>query len=57
MENPLARRLLAGEFTDGDTVIVDVQENDDGKLEPIFAARPPEPIAVELPVVQTANGK
>ena len=34
MENPLARRLLAGEFTDGDTVIVDVQENDDGKLEP-----------------------
>ena len=57
VENPLARRLLAGEFMDGDTVIVDVQENDDGKLEPIFAARPPEPIAVELPVVQTANGK
>ena len=51
VENPLARRLLAGEFTDGDTVIVDVQENDDGKLEPIFAARPPEPIGVELPVL------
>ena len=31
-------------------MIVDVHENDDGKLEPIFAARPPEPIAVELPV-------
>ena len=52
VENPLARRLLAGEFSDGDTVIVDVQENEDGKVEPVFTARPPEPIAVELPVEQ-----
>ena len=57
VENPLARRLLAGEFADGDTVVVDVHENDDGKLEPIFAARPPEPIAVELPAAQIAHGK
>jgi len=50
VENPLAKRLLAGEFSDGDTVVVDVQENEDGKIEPVFVAHPPEPIAVELPV-------
>ncbi len=39
VENPLARRLLAGEFADGDTVIVDVMENAEGQMEPVFDAR------------------
>jgi ATP-dependent Clp protease ATP-binding subunit ClpC len=55
VEIPLARRLLAGEFSDGDTVIVDVHENEDGKVEPVFTARPPEPIAIELPVEQASR--
>jgi len=50
VENPLAKRLLAGEFQEGDTIVVDVRENEDGKTEPVFTARPPEPIAVELPL-------
>jgi ATP-dependent Clp protease ATP-binding subunit ClpC len=56
VENPLAKRLLAGEFADGDTVIVDVAENAEGKLEPVFIVRPPEPIAVELPVGRVRQG-
>ena len=55
VETPLAKRLLSGEFTDGDTVVVDVRENADGKMEPVFTARPPEPIAVELPVGLMVN--
>jgi len=50
VENPLSKRLLAGEFSDGDTVNVDVAEDADGRMEPVFAARPPDPIPVELPV-------
>jgi ATP-dependent Clp protease ATP-binding subunit ClpA len=50
VENPLARRLLAGEFADGDTVEVDVAESEEGKPELVFRARPQAPIAVELPV-------
>jgi ATP-dependent Clp protease ATP-binding subunit ClpC len=52
IETPLAKRLLAGEFSEGETVIVDVQENAEGKREPVFTARPPEPIPVELPVAE-----
>ena len=44
VENPLAKRLLAGEFQEGDTIVVDVRENEDGKTEPVFSSRPPEPI-------------
>jgi ATP-dependent Clp protease ATP-binding subunit ClpC len=50
VENPLARRLLAGEFHDDDTIIVDAVENAEGDLQLTFTARAPEPIAVELPV-------
>ncbi len=50
VENPLSKRLLAGEFSDGDTVIVDAAENADGKQELAFMAQPMAPIAVELPV-------
>ena len=60
VENPLAKRLLSGEFQEGDTIVVDVRENEDGKTEPIFSARPPEPIAVELPmgeISRSASGK
>jgi ATP-dependent Clp protease ATP-binding subunit ClpC len=52
VENPLAKRLLAGEFQEGDTVVVDVAEGADGKPALTFTARPPEPIPVELPVQQ-----
>ncbi|MCX6027931.1 MAG: AAA family ATPase [Chloroflexi bacterium] len=55
VETPLAKRLLGGEFRDGDTVVVDVRENADGKMEPVFTARPPEPIAVELPMMQVSE--
>ncbi|MCU0503262.1 MAG: AAA family ATPase, partial [Anaerolineae bacterium] len=60
VENPLAKRLLSGEFQEGDTIVVDVREADDGRTEPIFSARPPEPIAVELPmgeISRSASGK
>jgi ATP-dependent Clp protease ATP-binding subunit ClpC len=55
VENPLSKRLLAGEFTEGDTVVVDVAENTEGKLEPVFNKRSPDPIPVELPVQRMAN--
>ncbi|OQA45990.1 MAG: Negative regulator of genetic competence ClpC/MecB [Chloroflexi bacterium ADurb.Bin325] len=55
IENPLAKRLLAGEFSDGDTVVVDTEEDAEGKLQLTFVARPPEPIAVELPVRREAE--
>jgi ATP-dependent Clp protease ATP-binding subunit ClpC len=57
VENPLSKRLLAGEFTDGDTVVVDVAENTEGKPEPVFHKRSPDPIPVELPVQRLANGQ
>jgi len=50
IENPLSKRLLAGDFHEGDTVVVDVAENEEGKTEPAFTVRPAEGIAVELPV-------
>jgi|YNPNPStandDraft_1061719.scaffolds.fasta_scaffold02499_11 ATP-dependent Clp protease ATP-binding subunit ClpC len=56
VENPLAKRLLQGEFGEGDTVVVDVAEGEDGKPVLTFTARPAEPIAVELPVGQVAEG-
>jgi len=62
VENPLAKRLLAGEFNDGDTVIVDIikdaegnpvmVKDADGNAPLTFTARPLEPIAVELPMGQ-----
>jgi ATP-dependent Clp protease ATP-binding subunit ClpC len=55
VENPLAKRLLAGEFQEGDTIVVDVHADGDGRLAPSFAARPPEPIAVELPLGQMSQ--
>ena len=57
VENPLAKRLLAGEFKDGDTVIVDVGEDEDGQPQLTFANHPPEPIAVELPITPMLNGQ
>jgi ATP-dependent Clp protease ATP-binding subunit ClpC len=50
VENELAKRLLAGEFVDGDVVVVDAAEGAEGKPELVFHPRPQEPIAVELPV-------
>jgi ATP-dependent Clp protease ATP-binding subunit ClpC len=57
VENPLSKRILAGDFSDGDTVIVDIGENADGKPEPIFRVRPAEGIAVELPMNKTAKSE
>ncbi len=50
VENPLSKRILAGEFHEGDTVVVDAAEHDEGKREIVFKVRPAEGIAVELPV-------
>jgi hypothetical protein len=55
VENPLSKRLLAGEFSDGDTVIVDVGEDSEGKTEPVFSKRSPDPIPVEFPVQRMAS--
>jgi ATP-dependent Clp protease ATP-binding subunit ClpC len=55
VENPLSKRLLGGEFRDGDTIIVEVMENEEGKREIVFKVRPPEGIAVELPLRKTAD--
>jgi ATP-dependent Clp protease ATP-binding subunit ClpC len=57
VENPLSKRLLAGEFNEGDTVVVDVAESDEGKPEPAFNKRSPDPIPVELPVQRMANSQ
>ncbi len=57
VENPLAKRLLAGEFKDGDTVIVDVGEDEGGQTQLTFANHPPEPIAIELPMSRMLNGQ
>jgi ATP-dependent Clp protease ATP-binding subunit ClpC len=56
VENPLSKRILAGEFHEGDTVVVEIAENEDGKLEPSFKVCPAEAIAVELPVSKATNG-
>ena len=66
VENPLARRLLAGEFREGYTVVVDILRDDagepitekdaDGNAPLAFTGHPPAPVAVELPVAQTMNG-
>jgi ATP-dependent Clp protease ATP-binding subunit ClpA len=57
VENPLAKRLLAGEFKDGDTVVVDTEVDEDGQMQLAFFSRPPEPIAVELPMSHQLNGQ
>ena len=67
VENRLAKRLLAGEFNEGDTVLVDIMTDEkgkpvmdkdaDGNAPLIFAARPLEPIAVELPLEQTLEAE
>jgi ATP-dependent Clp protease ATP-binding subunit ClpC len=57
VENPLAKRLLAGEFKDGDTVEVDTAIDEEGKTQLTFANRPPEPIAVELPMTHHFKGQ
>ena len=57
VENPLSKRLLASEFSEGDTVVVDVAENSEGKPEPVFNKRSPDPIPVELPVQRMANSR
>ena len=57
VENPLAKRLLAGEFKDGDTVIVDVGEDEGGQPQLTFANHSPEPIPVELPIRRMLNGQ
>jgi len=50
IENPLSRRLLAGDFSEGDTVIVVVSQGKEDKPKLDFDVRHPEPIAVELPM-------
>jgi ATP-dependent Clp protease ATP-binding subunit ClpC len=55
VENPLSKRLLAGEFSDADTVVVDVAENEEGKRELAFKVRPQAGIAVELPIQKSSN--
>jgi ATP-dependent Clp protease ATP-binding subunit ClpC len=50
VENPLSRKLLAGELIEGETVVVDVTENEEGQPSLTFSGRPPAPIPVELPV-------
>ena len=67
VENPLAKRLLAGEFNEGETVVVDILKDatgtpvtvkdTDGNAPLIFTSRPLEPIAVELPVSHIADGR
>jgi len=49
VESPLSRKLLRGEFSAGDTVFVDITEDEDGQKRLTFERRPAEPIAVELP--------
>jgi len=55
VENPLSRRILAGEFHEGDTVVVDAAENAEGKREILFKVRQAEGIAVELPVGKSST--
>ncbi len=57
VENPLAKRLLAGEFKDGDTVLVDAAMDDDEKMQLTFQNQAAEPIAVELPMSHQLNGE
>jgi len=55
VENPLSKRLLAGDFAEGDTVIVDVAADEEGKHALVFSVCPPEPITMELPVGLTMD--
>ncbi len=55
VENPLSKRILAGEFHEGDTVVVDAAENAEGKREILFKVRQAEGIAVELPVGKSST--
>jgi ATP-dependent Clp protease ATP-binding subunit ClpC len=56
IENPLSRQLLAGEFHEGDTVVVEMGQNAEGEREPVFERVPAPGIAVELPVRPEATG-
>jgi hypothetical protein len=47
------RHIAHQHVADGDTVEVNAAENDEGKPELVFYARPQEPIAVELPITTT----
>jgi len=49
VESPLSRKLLRSEFKPGDTVFVDVMEDEEGQKRLTFERRPAKPIAVELP--------
>ncbi len=55
VESPLSRRLLKGEFQTGDTILVDVGTDEDGKEALVFERQPGPPIAVELPVKPEVN--
>ena len=55
VENPLSKRLLAGEFSAGSTVIVDATDDPQGGTQLTFSERPPEPIAVDLSMNQAAG--
>jgi ATP-dependent Clp protease ATP-binding subunit ClpC len=49
VESPLSKRILRGEFEDGDRVLADVTEAPDGEGL-VFEKKGPEPIPVELPL-------
>jgi ATP-dependent Clp protease ATP-binding subunit ClpC len=55
VENPLSKRLLAGECNDGDTVSVSVVTGEDGKQTLDFKIVSPAPIPVELPVRRSSS--
>ncbi len=48
VESPLSQRLLKGEFQAGDTVVLDVAKDEDGRDWLVFERRSPSPTAVEL---------
>jgi ATP-dependent Clp protease ATP-binding subunit ClpC len=54
VESPLSVKLLAGEFSKGDTVLVDVEEDDDGDKLVFNLSEEPAPEAVEIEVEEMA---
>ncbi len=56
VESPLSRRLLKGEFQPGDTITVDVAQDENGEEHLVFERRPGAPIAVELPIQRKVEG-
>jgi ATP-dependent Clp protease ATP-binding subunit ClpC len=55
VENELSKRLLRGEYQTGDRIIVDYEDEAEGKGKLIFRREAPEPIAVEFP--RSANSE